>query len=79
MPADNNKRNGGANWRQALTTVGLALSIPWMIAAPALVGWYIDTRYSDTYPLLFIIGLIVGLIATALNIYKIMKKLGQFK
>jgi F0F1-type ATP synthase assembly protein I len=50
-----------------------------MIAAPALVGWYIDTRYSDTYPLLFIIGLIVGLIATALNIYKIMKKLGQFK
>lgn len=79
MPTNDDKQNGGTNWRQALTTVGLALAIPWMIGGPALVGWYVDTRYTDTYPLLFIIGLIVGLLATALNIYKIMKKFGQFK
>jgi F0F1-type ATP synthase assembly protein I len=78
MPTGDDKHNGEVSWRQALTTVGLALAIPWMIGVPALVGWYVDKEYGS-WPLWFIIGLSVGLIATALDIYKLLKRFGQFK
>ncbi|HXG92490.1 MAG TPA: AtpZ/AtpI family protein [Blastocatellia bacterium] len=78
MPSDDDKQNGGISWRQALTTVGLALAIPWMIGVPAVVGWYVDKKYA-TWPLWFIVGLSIGLIGTALDIYRLLKRFGQFK
>lgn len=78
MPTNDDKQKDEVSWRQALTTVGLALAIPWMIGVPALVGWYVDKSY-DTWPLWFIVGLSIGLLATALDIYKLLKRFGQFK
>jgi F0F1-type ATP synthase assembly protein I len=81
MAAGNDNRiNGpsGVSWRQALTTVGLALALPWMIGVPVYIGWQLDKRY-DTSPLWLIIWLVIGLIATALDIYKLLKQFGQFK
>ena len=79
MPPDDDKQSGGVSWRQAMTTVGLALAIPWMIGVPALLGWYVDKNYTHTYPLFLIIGLCLGLLSTALDIYLLLKRFGQFK
>jgi F0F1-type ATP synthase assembly protein I len=72
------KTRAGISWRQATTTVGLALAIPWMIAVPALVGWWIDKKFATT-PLWLIVGLCLGLLSTALDIYQLLKRFGQFK
>jgi|HubBroStandDraft_6_1064221.scaffolds.fasta_scaffold382881_2 F0F1-type ATP synthase assembly protein I len=64
------------DWQQALSAVGLALAIPWLIGLPAYLGWYIDKKYG-TWPLWFIILLALGLIGTGLDIYKLMKQFGQ--
>ncbi len=61
-----------------MTTVGLALAIPWMIAVPALIGWWLDKKFASS-PLWFIVGLALGLLSTALDIYQLMKRFGQFK
>ena len=61
-----------------MTTVGLALAIPWMIAVPALIGWWLDKKFASS-PLWFIVGLILGLLSTAVDIYQLMKRFGQFK
>ena len=78
MAEDDNNQKGNISWRQALTTVGLALSIPFMIGLPAYVGWLADNHF-NTYPLWFLVGLILGLISTAFDIYKLLKRFGQFK
>lgn len=59
-------------------TVGLALAIPWMIGIPALIGWWVDKKFV-TSPLWFIVGLVLGLLGTALDIYQLLKRFGQFK
>ena len=69
---------GGISWRQAMGTVGLALAIPWMIGVPALIGWWLDKKF-ETSPLWFIVGLILGLLTTAVDIYQLLKRFGQFK
>ena len=76
MSSGNNR--SGAGWRQAVASAGLALAIPSMIFVPALVGWYIDKR-TDTWPVLFLVGLVVGLLSSAVNVYKLLKRFGQFK
>lgn len=73
-----NKSDGGISWRQAMGTIGLALAIPWMMGVPALIGWWVDEKYA-TAPLWLIVGLVLGLLTTALDIYKLMKRFGQFK
>lgn len=79
MPSnDEDKQKEAASWRQAMTSVGLALSLPWMIAAPIVLGWYIDKHYG-TKPVGLIIGLVVGLFGAGLDIYKLLKQFGQFK
>ena len=78
MAADKDNQDGGISWRKAVGLVGLALGIPWMIAVPALAGWYVDKHYG-TQPRWFLVGLILGLIGTAVDIYKLLKRLGQFK
>lgn len=72
------KPDGGISWRQAMGTVGLALAIPWMIGVPTLIGWWLDKKYATT-PLWLIVGLVLGFLTTALDIYKLMKRFGQFK
>jgi F0F1-type ATP synthase assembly protein I len=79
MPANDNKQRDNLNWRQAMVTVGLALAIPWMIGVPAIIGWYVDRNYTHTYPLFLIIGLCVGLLSTAFDIYVLLKRFGQVK
>lgn len=73
-----NKDSGNMTWRQAMTTVGLALAIPWMIGVPTLIGWWIDKKYA-TAPVWFIVGLVAGLVSTAVDIVKLMRRFGQFK
>jgi F0F1-type ATP synthase assembly protein I len=58
--------------------VGLALAIPWMIGVPALLGWWLDKKFA-TSPWCLIVGVVIGLLTTALDIYKLMKKFGQLK
>ena len=77
-PDKSGKSDGGISWRQATTTVGLALAIPWMIGVPALVGWWVDKKFATT-PLWLIVGLCLGLLSTALDIYQLLKRFGQFK
>ncbi len=78
MSADEKKPGDGVNWRQAVGMIGLAIGIPWMIVVPALIGWWLDKRY-NTSPLWFLIWLFLGLLATGLDVYKLLKKFGQFK
>jgi F0F1-type ATP synthase assembly protein I len=79
MPSDDDKQGDRIRWQRALTTAGLALSIPFMIGLPILLGWYVDTHYTHTYPLFLIIGLVLGFLSTALDIYKLLKRMGQVK
>ena len=62
-----------------MVTVGLALAIPWMIGVPALIGWYVDNNCTHTSPLFLIIGLCIGLLSTAFDIYVLLKRFGQVK
>jgi len=75
---DEKQQSGGISWRQAVGNVGLALAIPWMIGVPALLGWWLDKKF-ETSPWCLIIGVVLGLVTTALDIYKLMKKFGQLK
>lgn len=77
-PKSSESQSGGVSWREALGTVGLALAIPSMIGVPALIGWWLDKRYA-TSPLWIIVGLVLGLLSTAVDIYKLLKRFGQFK
>lgn len=61
-----------------MTTVGLALAIPWMIGVPTLIGWWIDKKYA-TAPVWFIVGLVAGLVSTAVDIVRLLRRFGQFK
>ena len=78
MASDDDNQNGNINWRQAVGAVGLALAIPWLIGVPALLGWYVDRSYG-TWPLWFLIGLFVGLFSAAFDVYRLLKRFGQFK
>ncbi|HEU4390884.1 MAG TPA: AtpZ/AtpI family protein [Blastocatellia bacterium] len=81
MPTDDEKPPDGpreVTWRQALATAGIALSIPWTIAIPVYIGWQLDQRFG-TWPILFIVSLVGGLGAGAMDIYVLLKRFGQFK
>jgi F0F1-type ATP synthase assembly protein I len=69
---------GDVSWREALAAVGLALAIPWVIGVPIYIGWYLDRKYG-TWPLWFIVLLLLGLLGAATDIYKLLKRFGQFK
>jgi F0F1-type ATP synthase assembly protein I len=70
------KDGSDRGWRQALSAVGLALAIPWLIAMPTWLGWYVDKKYG-TSPIFLLIFLFFGLTGSALDIYKILKMFGQ--
>ena len=76
--SNQDKATGNISWRQAMATVGLALAIPGMIGVPALIGWWIDKRYG-TGSLWLIVGLVAGLLSTAVNIVQLLRRFGQFK
>ncbi|HVG20752.1 MAG TPA: AtpZ/AtpI family protein [Blastocatellia bacterium] len=77
MASDDDNQSGGISWRQALTTVGLALAIPSTIGVPVVVGWWLDKRFGTSF--LLIVGLILGLLGAAFDIYTLLKRFGQFK
>jgi F0F1-type ATP synthase assembly protein I len=77
MASDDDKQSGAISWRQALTTVGLALAIPSTIGIPVVVGWWLDKRYGTSF--WFIVGLILGLLGAAFDIYTLLKRFKQFK
>ena len=77
MPSDDDNQSGGISWRQALTTVGLALAIPSTIGVPAVLGWWLDKRYDTSF--WFITGLVLGLLGAAFDIYTLLRRFGQFK
>ena len=78
-PDDPEQPDGrGVSWRQAMGTIGLALAIPWMMGVPAVIGWWLDKKYASA-PLWLIVGLVVGLLSTAVDIFRLMKRFGQFK
>jgi F0F1-type ATP synthase assembly protein I len=76
MPSDDKER-GEISWKQALSTVGLALAIPTTIAVPTFFGWWLDKRFGTSFWL--IVGLLVGLLGAAFDIYTLSKRFGQFK
>ncbi len=76
--ASDDDNGDGISWRQAVSSIGLALAIPWMIGVPAVIGYYIDKNYG-TWPVWFLVGLFVGLFGTALDVYQLLKRFGQFK
>jgi len=77
MPSDDKKESGEISWKQALSTVGLALAIPTTIFVPAVIGWWLDKRYGTSFWL--IAGLLAGLLGAAFDIYTLLKRFGQFK
>jgi F0F1-type ATP synthase assembly protein I len=77
MPSEDEDQSGGISWRQALTTVGLALAIPSTIGVPAFVGWWLDRRFGTSFWI--ICGLVLGLLGAAFDIYTLLKRFGQFK
>jgi ATP synthase protein I len=58
--------------------VALALSIPFVMCIPPLVGWWIgghlDARF-ETTPYLVYTGLLIGVIAGAREAYRILKRI----
>jgi F0F1-type ATP synthase assembly protein I len=77
MPSDDDKESDAISWRQSLTTVGLALAVPSTIGVPAILGWWLDKRYGTSF--WFIIGLVLGLLGAAFDIYTLLKRFRQFK
>jgi F0F1-type ATP synthase assembly protein I len=78
MPTEGEKRGRDISWRQALASAGLALGIPMMIGVPILAGWYLDRRFG-TWPLWFLVSILLGLLGAAIDIYQLLKQFGQFK
>ena len=78
MKQNPSSRNRDGGWREAVGAAGLALAIPWMLGIPIYIGIYLDRKY-DTAPLWFIIWALLGLLTTAFDIYKLLKKFGQLK
>ena len=77
MPSDDNKESREISWKQALSTIGLALAIPTTIGVPTMIGLWLDKRYGTSYWL--IVGLLAGLLGAAFDIYTLLKRFGQFK
>ena len=78
MAQDSDKRKGDRDWRNAMMMAGFALVIPFTIGVPVYLGWLADNHYSTT-PLWFLVGLFVGLLITAYDIYKLLKQFGSLK
>lgn len=78
MAADDDKRKSDRDWRNALMMGGFALAIPFTMGVPAYLGWLADNHY-QTAPLWFLVGLFAGILTTAFDIYKLLKRFGSFK
>ncbi len=76
---DKNKNSGGRksdiSWNQGLLVAGLAMTIPGLLFGPPAFGYYLDTLFG-TYPWITVIGFIIGLITTAIDIWQILRRVG---
>ena len=70
------RRKGDVSWNQAIIIGGLAMSLPGLLFAPPLIGYYLD-MWLGTSPWLFIAFLVLALIGTAFDVYVILKRIGM--
>lgn len=70
--------SGSVSWTQAVMVGGLAMSIPFLLFAPAGLGYWIDQHYG-TEPWFTIGGFVFGLLGTAWDVYQMLKKIGMLK
>jgi len=76
---DRNKRDDGSiSWNQALIVGGLAMSVPGILFGPAAVGYLLDPKLGTT-PWLTLAGFVMGLIATGVDVWIILKRIGMLK
>jgi F0F1-type ATP synthase assembly protein I len=76
---DQNKRDDGSiSWNQAIIVGGLAMSVPGILFGPAALGYFLDPKLG-TAPWLTLAGFVVGLIATAIDVWIILKRIGMLK
>ena len=78
MAEDQDKQKGDKDWRNAMMMAGFALAIPFTIGVPAYLGWLADNYYQSA-PLWFLVGIFGGLLVTAFDIFKLLKRFGSFK
>jgi F0F1-type ATP synthase assembly protein I len=71
---DGNGR-GDVSWNQGLVVAGLAMTIPGLLFGPPAVGYYLDSAFG-TSPWITVIGFVVGLIGTAIDLFVILKRVG---
>lgn len=66
--------------RKRVQLVGTFMTIPFVLAIPPIVGWYLgswlDERW-ETKPYLMYVMLFLGVIAGAREFYRIVKKYGD--
>jgi F0F1-type ATP synthase assembly protein I len=68
-------KRGEVTWSQGLVLAGLALTIPGLLFGPAALGYWLDLTFK-TDPWLTLTGFVVGLIATAIDIWQILRRMG---
>ena len=68
-------RRGEVTWSQGLVLAGLALTIPGLLFGPAAFGYWLDSIFK-TDPWITLAGFCIGLLATAIDIWQILRRMG---
>ena len=68
-------KDGSVSWNQALIVSGLAMSIPALLFTPPVVGYLLDGAFG-TYPWITVVGFVVGLVGTVIDIFVLLKRVG---
>ncbi len=66
----------GLSWRQAMIVAGLAMSLPGLLFAPPLLGYWLD-QWLGTQPYLALTFAGVGLFGAAVDIMLILRRTGM--
>lgn len=75
---DDSKPSRSITWNQGVVVAGLVMSLPWLIFGPAAFGYYLDYVFGSS-PWLSLIGLGIGLIGSAIDVFVILKRVGLMK
>ncbi|MBX7218309.1 MAG: hypothetical protein K1Y36_00040 [Blastocatellia bacterium] len=74
--SQNPNDNNDGMWKQALVSVGIALSIPSTFGIPLGLGIYLDSQYHTAPQWMLILGGF-GLLGMAVELFQIWKRSGQ--
>lgn len=61
-----------------MVITGLALSIPWLLFAPILIGFWLDD-YFHTSPWITVVSFALAIFATGFDMWVILKRVGMFE